>query len=118
MMETEQRPSILYVLLSRKFWMSILSMAVAVGVLSFSDAEQAEMVSAIVGGIGAVYTIAVAIEDGMRAKAETAATQTTVSTPGKSDVQVIGDTSSSGVTVTAPSDAVYDRPVIGRMGMK
>lgn len=61
------KPSIFYILLSRKFWMSLLSMLVAVGVLTFSDAEQAEMVSAIVGGLGAVYTIAVALEDGMRA---------------------------------------------------
>lgn len=77
---TNDKPSIFYVFLSRKFWMSILSMLVAVGVLSFSDAEQAELVSLIVGGIGAVYTIAVAVEDGMRAKAEAHPT-TTVTTP-------------------------------------
>ena len=100
-MQTNEKPSILYVFLSRKFWMSILSMLVAVGVLSFSDAEQAAMVSAIVGGIGAIYTISVAIEDGMRAKAETTATTTTVSTPGESDV-----------TVTAPTE---QPTVIGRM---
>lgn len=86
-----EKPSIFFIFLSRKFWMSILSMAVAVGALSYSDAQQAEMVSLIVGGLGAVYTISVAIEDGMSKQGST----TTVSTPGESDV-----------TVTAPSDSI------------
>lgn len=94
------RPSIFYIFLSRKFWMSVISMLVAVGVLSFSDAEQAEMVSLIVGGLGAVYTIAVAIEDGMRAKAEAHPT-TTVETP------------SSNVTVTTSENTP---PTLGTMG--
>lgn len=59
------KPSIFYVLLSRKFWASALAMLVALGVLTFSDAEQAELVAQIVGGISAVYTLSVAIEDGL-----------------------------------------------------
>lgn len=98
-----QKPSIFYIFLSRKFWMSILSMAVSVGVLSFSDAEQAELVSMIVGGLGAVYTIAVAIEDGMKARAEIAPT-TTIETP------------SENVTVST-SDAHPPQPRVGRMGL-
>lgn len=77
----KEKPSIFYIFLSRKFWMSIISMAVSIGVLSFSDAEQAELVSMIVGGLGAVYTIAVAIEDGMSKQAEANAEKTTVVTP-------------------------------------
>jgi hypothetical protein len=61
----ETKPGILFVLLSRKFWSSVLSMLVAVGVLSFADSEQAELVAQLVGGIGAVYTLAVALEDGL-----------------------------------------------------
>lgn len=67
---TNEKPSILYVFLSRKFWASLLSMLVAVGFFVFSDAEQAELVSAIVGGIGAVYTLSVALEDGLGKHAE------------------------------------------------
>lgn len=61
----DSKPSILYVFLSRKFWASAVSMLVALGVLTFSDAEQAELVAQIVGGISAVYTLAVALEDGL-----------------------------------------------------
>lgn len=60
-----ERPSILFVFMSRKFWASALAMLVALGVLTFSDAQQAELVAQIVGGISAVYTISVAIEDGL-----------------------------------------------------
>lgn len=104
-MPTDNKPSIFYIFLSRKFWMSILSMAVSIGVLSFSDAEQAELVSMIVGGLGAVYTIAVAIEDGMSKQAEANAQKTTVSTPGESDV-----------TVIAPNDTTPHVSSTGRIG--
>jgi hypothetical protein len=60
-----ERPAILYVFLSRKFWASAVAMLVALGVLTFSDAQQAELVAQIVGGISAVYTLSVAIEDGL-----------------------------------------------------
>jgi hypothetical protein len=59
------KPSIFYVLMSRKFWASAIAMLVALGVLAFSDAQQAELVAQIVGGISAVYTLSVAIEDGL-----------------------------------------------------
>lgn len=61
----DSKPSILYVFLSRKFWASLIAMLVALGVLTFSDAQQAELVAQIVGGISAVYTLAVALEDGL-----------------------------------------------------
>jgi hypothetical protein len=55
------------VLQSRKFWSSLLSLLVAVGVLQFGDAAQADLVSAIltiVAGVG--FTLGVAIEDAGR----------------------------------------------------
>lgn len=55
----------MHVLRSRKFWASILSMLVAVGVVNFTDTQQAELVAQIVAGIGAIYTMAVALEDGL-----------------------------------------------------
>jgi hypothetical protein len=55
----------MHVLQSRKFWASILSMLVAVGVVNFTDVQQAELVAQIVAGIGAIYTMAVALEDGL-----------------------------------------------------
>lgn len=55
----------MHVLRSRKFWASILSMLVALGVVNFTDAQQAELVAQIVAGIGAIYTMAVALEDGL-----------------------------------------------------
>jgi hypothetical protein len=56
------------VLLSRKFWMTMMSLAVTVGLLDLSDPAQAEMAATIAGGLGAVYTLAVAIEDGLRGR--------------------------------------------------
>lgn len=55
----------MHVLQSRKFWASVLSILVAVGAVSLSDVQQSEIVAAIVSGIGAVYTLAVALEDGL-----------------------------------------------------
>ena len=57
------------VLQSRKFWSSLLSLLVAVGLLQFSDAAQADLVSAILTIVAAAgYTISVAIEDAGRAQ--------------------------------------------------
>lgn len=58
-----------WVLQSRKFWAAIISLMGALGVLNWSDAEQAAWVAAIVAGIGAVYQISVALEDGLSAGA-------------------------------------------------
>ena len=58
-----------WVLQSRKFWAAIISLLVALGVLNWSDAQQAETVAGIVAGVGAVYSLAVAIEDGLSANA-------------------------------------------------
>lgn len=58
------------VLNSRKFWASLLALLVAVGLIQFSDAQQADLVSAILTIVTAVgYTLAVAIEDAGRARA-------------------------------------------------
>lgn len=57
------------VLQSRKFWSSLLSLLVAVGLLQFSDAAQADLVSAILTIVAAAsYTVSVAIEDAGRAQ--------------------------------------------------
>lgn len=55
----------LSVLQSRKFWASLLSMGAAVGLLTFGEGQQAELAAQIVAGIGALYTLAVALEDGL-----------------------------------------------------
>ena len=55
----------MHVLQSRKFWASVLSILVAIGAVSLSDGQQAELVAQIAAGIGAVYTIATALEDGL-----------------------------------------------------
>jgi hypothetical protein len=50
-------------------WASLLSLLVAVGLLKFSDAQQADLVSAILTIVTAVgYTLSVAIEDAGRAQ--------------------------------------------------
>lgn len=51
---------------SRKFWVSLVTLLVSVGVLQLSEIEQAELISAIlttVTGVG--YIVSVAIEDGL-----------------------------------------------------
>ncbi len=51
---------------SRKFWASLISLLVAVGMLQFSDSQQAELVAAILTVTTAVsYVIGVALEDGL-----------------------------------------------------
>lgn len=60
--------NLLSVLRSRKFWVSLLGMLTALGVLDLGDAQQAEHAAAIVAGISAIYTLAVALEDGLAKK--------------------------------------------------
>lgn len=55
----------MHVLRSRKFWASVLSIFVAIGAVSLNDSQQAELVAQIAAGIGAIYTLAVALEDGL-----------------------------------------------------
>lgn len=59
----------MHVLRSRKFWASLLSLVVAFGTVQLSDTQQAELVAQLVAGIGAVYTLAVALEDGLSRRA-------------------------------------------------
>ena len=56
-----------WVLQSRKFWAAVISLLAALGVLNWSDAQQAETVAMLAAGIGAAYSLAVAIEDGLSA---------------------------------------------------
>lgn len=58
-------------LTSRKMWASLIGVATAAGLLEFSDAQQADLVQAIVIVLGASgYTFSVAVEDGMTKIAE------------------------------------------------
>lgn len=62
---------IIGVLQSRKFWVSVIGVLVAVGLLELSEAQQADLVAAIVtisGSIG--YVLSVAIEDGLSRRGE------------------------------------------------
>lgn len=95
-----ERPSIYYVLLSRKFWMSVIGLILILVTAWSQDPFPTDaVVTAIMGVVGA-YVAATAWEDASRnqaagniAAAEVGASTTTVTTPGGSDV-----------TVTAPSD--------------
>jgi hypothetical protein len=58
-----------WVLQSRKFWAAVISLLTALGVLNWSDAQQAETVAMLAAGIGAAYSLAVALEDGLSARA-------------------------------------------------
>lgn len=51
---------------SRKFWVSLVTLMVSIGVLQLSEIEQAELITAIlttVTGVG--YIVSVALEDGL-----------------------------------------------------
>lgn len=49
---------------SRKFWAAIVGMAVAVGLLNYSDSQQAELVAAVLAVVTSIgYMLGVAIED-------------------------------------------------------
>lgn len=52
---------------SRKFWAAIVGMLVAVGLLQYSDAQQAELVAAVLAVVTSIgYMLGVAIEDAGR----------------------------------------------------
>lgn len=56
----------LALLQSRKFWTAAISISVAIGLLEYSDDQQAKLVEAIVVVAGAIgYIISLAVEDGM-----------------------------------------------------
>ena len=55
------------ILTSRKAWAAIISVAATFGVLEYSDAQQAELVEAIMVVVVAVgYMMSIAVEDGAR----------------------------------------------------
>ena len=64
------------VLQSRKFWSSVISLLVVLGLFKFSDMEQTQLVESLVLiapiVIGGIYTLATAIEDAAHAKGGTA----------------------------------------------
>lgn len=60
--------NLLSVLTSRKFWMIVLSLGTTLGLLDMSDPAQAELAATIAAGLGAMYTLAVALEDGLRGR--------------------------------------------------
>ena len=62
---------IVRMLQSRKFWASLLGVVVSLGLVAWSDAQQAELVGAILTIVSTVsYTLGVALEDGLTAQAE------------------------------------------------
>lgn len=70
----EQRNKVKELLASRKFWTSIISVLVTVGLFQFSDVQQNQLVESLVIVAplvaGAVYSISTAIEDAAHAKAK------------------------------------------------
>lgn len=58
----------LSVLASRKFWATVISMAGVLGILNLSDPAQAETAATIAAGLGAIYSLAIAIEDGLKGR--------------------------------------------------
>lgn len=58
---------IVWVLKSRKWWASIIGLAVSFGLLQLSDTQEAELVSAILTVATAIgYMVSVAVEDAGR----------------------------------------------------
>lgn len=82
-----EKPAIMYVLLSRKFWSAVVGFAAILYMAWVNDEalDPDTIVNAILG-IVAAYMASVAFEDGMSKQAEAKATTTTVSTPGTSAV--------------------------------
>lgn len=63
------------VLASRKFWASVVGVLAAVGLVVFSESQQADLVAAIVTVVSMVaYILGVAIEDAGQAQAQAAIT--------------------------------------------
>jgi len=57
----------LWVLQSRKFWASIIGLLIATGVLQLSDAQEADLVGALLTVATTIgYVVSVAIEDAGR----------------------------------------------------
>jgi hypothetical protein len=92
------KPSIYYVLLSRKFWMAVIGLILVLITAWSQEPYPTDAVVTAIMGVVAAYIGSVALEDGMSKQAEAKAQTTTVSTPGESDV-----------TVTAPSDTYPGR---------
>lgn len=66
-------------LASRKFWFSLVGIAVSSGLLEFSESQQAELVQAIMVIVGAIgYVFSIAVEDGMTKVAEAQRTAKTL----------------------------------------
>lgn len=78
-----QGSKLLNTLQSRKFWASIISVAVSLGVIGWTDAQQGEVADSLVTVIaalvpvlsGGVYIIATAVEDAAHAKSKPDAKQ-------------------------------------------
>lgn len=105
---TREKPGIYYVLLSRKFWMSVIGLILILVTAWQQDPFPTDAVVTAIMGIVAAFVGATALEDGMSKQAESKATTTTVSTPGASDVSVIAPTDAP------PTPDVH--PTLGRMG--
>lgn len=111
-MQTKETPSIYYVLLSRKFWMTLIGLVLILVTAWGQDPYPTDAVVTAIMGVVAAFIGATAWEDSSRnqaagtiAAADINATTTTVTTPGASDVQV-----------TASPDTVQHSPELGRMG--
>lgn len=91
---------------SRKVWAAIIGLVFIV-VNAALNQEQIDpnTVTNAVMGIVAALMASIAVEDGMKARAEAPPT-TTVTTPGASDVTVIAP----------PETPTHVQPMIGRMG--
>lgn len=56
------------ILQSRKFWSTIIGLLMVTGILDVRDDEQATWAAAISAGVTAIYTLSIAIEDGLTNK--------------------------------------------------
>lgn len=96
---TNEKPSIYYVLLSRKFWMSAIGLILILVTAWHQDPFPTDAVVTAIMGVVAAFVAATAYEDGQKAKAQAAPT-TTIETP------------SSNVSVTTS-----DKPKVGPTGL-
>lgn len=86
-----ERPAIMYVLLSRKFWMAMIGLVLVVVTTWGQDPYPSDAVVTSIMGVVGAYIASVAYEDGQRAKAEAMPT-TTVTTPSENVVVSTSDT--------------------------
>lgn len=56
------------ILQSRKFWSTIIGLLMVTGILDVRNDEQATWAAAISAGVTAIYTLSIAIEDGLTNK--------------------------------------------------